>query len=47
MNSVHPLSLHCIKLLLYKVCRGFLSMKACAAGYALTYAATPKLQLVI
>jgi hypothetical protein len=31
MGSVHPFSLQ----QLYKVYRGFLSMEACAAGYAL------------
>jgi hypothetical protein len=46
IDSVHPLSLHCTKLHLYKVYRGFLPMQACAAGYALTYLTTQKLQLV-
>jgi hypothetical protein len=46
MDSLHPLSLHCTKQHLYKIYRGFLSMQACAAGYALTYISTLKLQLV-
>jgi hypothetical protein len=47
MDSVHPLSLHCAKQHLYMVYRDFLLMQACAAGYALTYVTTLKLQLVI
>jgi hypothetical protein len=46
MDCVHPLSLHCAKLHLYKTYRGFLSTKACASGYALSYVTTLKLQLV-
>jgi hypothetical protein len=46
MVSVNPLSRHCTKWHLYKVHSGFLSMKACAAGYGLSYATTLKLQLV-
>jgi hypothetical protein len=45
-GSVHPLSLHYAKQCLYKKYGGFLSMQACAAGYALTYVTTLKLQLV-
>jgi hypothetical protein len=40
MDSLHPLSLHYTKQHLYKVYRGFLSLKAYAAGHALTYSTT-------
>jgi hypothetical protein len=45
-DSVRPLSLHYTRYLSYKIYRRLLSMLACAAGYALTSAIIPKLQLV-
>jgi hypothetical protein len=46
MNSVHYLPLNYNKQHLYKVYRGFLLMKACAAGYTFTHAVILKLQFV-